>query len=456
MAKKYIHKALSVGLSLALCAGLVLPSFAASFNDLNNAIQNTGSWEKDAFDISDGEDGRKITLKEEVTWQTGDGKGHIEIDSNDKIVLDLNGQTITSRGDKTNDPASTIWVNGGKLTLEDSSAEKQTDENGNETYVPGTGTGKITGGAQCGVVVEGNGSFTMKAGNIEGNKNIGKFGHMGDGVCVNGGTFEMLGGQISGNGTEDKAGNSVYVQNGKFTMKDGILKDKVTVEGDAGKVDIQGGRVSSLDDKYLNGKGLIDNPDGTNTVVVHSAENHSWGAWGAWTNNDDGTRTHTRTCLVHGCDETDSATENIPATTPVTPTTPDAPVIDETVEIDDPAVPLAAGPVTRGEFIDYLWRHEGEPEAAAPTYTDVSADYEYAPAIGWAQSIGILDRVVSEDSFDPDELVTVAAVRDILADFAQYAGMEMPELTTLAGEDDEAVLNCDEILAQFFGEELAA
>ena len=49
----------------------------------------------------------------------------------------------------------------------------------------------------------------------------------------------------------------------------------------------------------------------------------------------------------------------------------------------------------------------------------------------------------------------MAAVRDILIEFAEYAGMEMPKLATLMGEDDEAVLNCDEILAEFFGEEPA-
>ena len=38
MAKKFFPRALSVGLSLALCAGMVLPSFAASFADLNKAI----------------------------------------------------------------------------------------------------------------------------------------------------------------------------------------------------------------------------------------------------------------------------------------------------------------------------------------------------------------------------------------------------------------------------------
>lgn len=121
-------------------------------------------------------------------------------------------------------------------------------------------------------------------------------------------------------------------------------------------------------------------------------------------------------------------------------------------EIDEPAIPLAAGPVTRAQFVDYLWRHEGEPEAPASTFTDVPADHEYAPAIGWAQSIGLVSGN-GNGEFEPDELVTVAAVRAILTRFASVNGMAMPELTALAGDDGEAVLNCDEILAEFFGEE---
>ena len=129
---------------------------------------------------------------------------------------------------------------------------------------------------------------------------------------------------------------------------------------------------------------------------------------------------------------------------------PDVPLGNEPeVEIDDPAVPLSAGPVTRAQFVDYLWRHEGEPEADVPTFTDVPADHEYAPAIGWAQSIGIIEG----QEFQPDELVTGGDVRTILTRFADYAGMTMPELTTLSDDDDEAVLNCDQVLAEFFDEE---
>lgn len=120
-------------------------------------------------------------------------------------------------------------------------------------------------------------------------------------------------------------------------------------------------------------------------------------------------------------------------------------------EIDEPDVPLAAGPVTRGEFVDYLWRHEDTPDAADTTFADVAADHEYFKAIGWAQSIGVARG--SSSKFAPDDLVTVAQVRLFLARFAEWKGVDMPTLSTLTGADNEAVLNCDEVLAEFFGEE---
>lgn len=122
------------------------------------------------------------------------------------------------------------------------------------------------------------------------------------------------------------------------------------------------------------------------------------------------------------------------------------------ITIEDEAVPLAAGPVTRAQFVDYLWRHESQPQADAPTFADVPADHEFAPAIGWAQANGLVNGD-ENGLFYPDELVTVADVRAILARFADRAGMAMPQLTTLTGGDGEAVLNCDQVLAEFFGEE---
>ena len=151
--------------------------------------------------------------------------------------------------------------------------------------------------------------------------------------------------------------------------------------------------------------------------------------------------------------------------TPETTETPDTPTAagdaDEDtpapaeLEIEDLAVPLASGPITRAQFVDYLWRHEGSPASEAPTFDDVPADYEFAPAIGWAQAAGLV-TAVEGNNFQPEELVTVEMVRGILGNFASEFGtnaVEAAALTTLVGEGGEAVLNCDEVLAEFFGEE---
>ena len=128
-------------------------------------------------------------------------------------------------------------------------------------------------------------------------------------------------------------------------------------------------------------------------------------------------------------------------------------------EIDEPAVPLAAGPVTRAEFLDYLWRHEGEPESdGVCAFEDVPEDHPFILALAWAEQNGI--AFANEDgTFQPDELVTVGAVREFLNNFAQAFGtnaVAAAGLASLSGDDDEAVLNCDEVLAEFFGEEYAA
>ena len=125
------------------------------------------------------------------------------------------------------------------------------------------------------------------------------------------------------------------------------------------------------------------------------------------------------------------------------------------VTIEDEAVPLAAGPITRAQFVDYLWRHEGQPAPVEDKglFPDVSEDHQYAPAIAWAKSIDIIEGF-TDGNFRPDDLVDVSAVRKILTRYAAYLGWETPALTTLTGDDGDPVFNCDEVLAEFFGEEV--
>ena len=146
--------------------------------------------------------------------------------------------------------------------------------------------------------------------------------------------------------------------------------------------------------------------------------------------------------------------EAIPAPVP--------PYVPGEVEINEPATPLASGPVTRAQFIDYLWRHEGEPASAGVcTFTDVTEEHEYFAALCWAEENGVAEAYLNDaphvdGTFEPDELVTAGAVREFLDNFADVFGTNVVaalDLTTLAVDDEEAVLNCDEVLAEFFGEE---
>lgn len=167
-----------------------------------------------------------------------------------------------------------------------------------------------------------------------------------------------------------------------------------------------------------------------------------------------GERAHT--CWICGLTET----ETIPALPDTgTGTGGGDVVIDDTdtplgggdeVELDDNAIPLA-GPVTRAEFVDYLYRREGSPEAGLSTFEDVPADHEYAYAIGWGQANDIAYGV-SATEFLPDELVTVEQAKLFLSRYAKLKGIEMPELAALVGLDDQDyAMNCDEILGEFFG-----
>ena len=57
-----------------------------------------------------------------------------------------------------------------------------------------------------------------------------------------------------------------------------------------------------------------------------------------------------------------------------------------------------------------------------------------------------------EEPFDPDEVVTVALMRDVLTNFVElYMGLD-GFVFTLEGEDDELVMDLGERLTVFYGE----
>lgn len=424
MAKKYFPKALSVGLSLALCASLVAPSFAASFTELQGVIDGETALVKDGNTVIGYENGT-VTLYEDVTYQESDGK-QTDIKTNGKdIVLDLNGNDIAGAGTEykngNGSKSSTIYVNGGSLTLQDNHEGDEPD-------------GQVTGAGNCGVWVDKGSSFTMEGGQISGNwKHDGDPTLGGAGVNVNGGEFTMTGGKITNNTSEANGGGVNVTNGGTFEMAGGEISENHCIDKDGNETP-WGNAVSVIgqDSTFtMSGEAVVDGEIFVKlggSVNASSDRSSLKGEYSTKADNSTG---------IHLISEALPAPTGPNDTTTVTPVEPE-------VEIEDVAVPLAAGPVTCAEFIDYLWRHEDEPEA------DLVVEHEYAEAISWALSIEIIDA----ETFEADELVTVAAVRDILANFAAYADMDVNvyALITLRGDEDEAVLNCDEVLAEFFGE----
>ena len=132
---KKLNKLTAVLLSLALCLGMVAPAFAASLDDLQDAInggsgdteenkiddgyygygENANNTEGNGWDIwaKDNDDGgRDIELKGDVTHEETDKTDTIIVD--DKVNIDLNDNNITGDGEHT-----VIKVEeGGDLTIE--------------------------------------------------------------------------------------------------------------------------------------------------------------------------------------------------------------------------------------------------------------------------------------------------------------------------------------------------
>ena len=195
-----------VALSLALCAGLVLPALAHTVTIDGEGSQEVGT-------VQDGVNAIEASQSKTGTiTMTSDGPDSSVTISGGNVTLDLNGWAITNND--TNGAAITV-SGGGKLTLQDS----------------GTG-GKV----------EATGMF-------------------GAGVEVNGGaTANILGGEVKATGED---GNGVYVSDGEATISgDATVTGKtgVQVEEDS-TFTMDGGTVGST---VENGAAIA----GTGTITL--------------------------------------------------------------------------------------------------------------------------------------------------------------------------------------------
>ena len=231
---KLWKRAGSLGLSLALCTGLVLPALAHTVTIDGEGSHQVGTVQEgvSAIEASASQSG---TIK-----MDGDDNAGAVI-SKGNVTLDLEGHSITNNA--TNGAAITV-SGGGKLTLQDS----------------GTG-GKVEATGMFGTGVEVNGGATA---NILGGE-VKATGGEGTGVkAFGGGTANILGGEVKATGED---GNGVYVRDGEAT-----ISDDATVTGETGvqveedsTFTMNGGTVGSTvkDGAAVDGSGTITLKGGT-------------------------------------------------------------------------------------------------------------------------------------------------------------------------------------------------
>lgn len=197
---KKLSKIISLMLSLALCLGMASPAFAASFTDLQNAINGKEGTVDDPeyYGREEGseeggiaawtQDGvRNVQLNDTVT--RGDKEREIKLGNAQNVTLDLNSQKIVD--EKPGENNRTIYVDtGSTLTVDDRSDEKT-------GVIQGSGTAVFAYGAEAEVKIEGGSVTGEKYGLYLGNKAHGTIS--GESTTVKGTTIGVF---ANGKGTE--------------------------------------------------------------------------------------------------------------------------------------------------------------------------------------------------------------------------------------------------------------
>lgn len=415
---KCFKKLLPVFLVLVLCGSMVTPAFAAvTFNDLNNALSNnftegkeigngrygygdqnqdTQKYEIEAWDQ---DDTRYVEVNTDVAYDPDeDGYGtNIYIGHNQKVDLDLNGNTITGT-----DANSVVCIEEG--------------EPADASPVPSDAPGELT---------------------------------IHDGTITGGGGSTEQQRSLSGVDDSTKQGGGIYVgKNATLTLDNTQVTENAADQGGGVYADA-GANVELTNGSKVSGNegGDVYLDYGDTGYRAPSGEDDGGGVntprGGSWADGSGNT--------YSGPVKADGEGLNLtwtPSNTSGSGSGEFADTLDE-VEIADPDIPMGQGPVSCAEFIHKMWVLDGEPEPLDDRGLPegVDEDHEYAPAIAWAVSA----EIVSLDGFDAEALLTVALAREYLNNFAAYADMVMPELTTLTGKDDDPVMNSDDVLDEFFG-----
>ena len=95
---------------------------------------------------------------------------------------------------------------------------------------------------------------------------------------------------------------------------------------------------------------------------------------------------------------------------------------------------------TRGMIVTILYRLEGEPDAAASSFTDVASNMYYEDAINWAAANGIVNGITTT-TFGPDNAITREQMAAILYRYAQYKGYDVTASNDLGSYTDASQIS---------------
>ena len=173
------------------------------------------------------------TKHPDVTWKPWSETDTLPHNGNYYLTADV---TLTNTWSFTKDDGVALDLNGKTVSINKSSDTIMSL--GNVTLTDCKGTGTITHSAEPGgrgVRVEG-GTFNLYGGSISGNRATDN----GGGVYMSYGTFNMYGGSITGN-RASTYGGGVYMSYGTFNMYGGSITDNNYSEKYGGGVGMEGG-----------------------------------------------------------------------------------------------------------------------------------------------------------------------------------------------------------------------
>ena len=255
--------------SIAEYKGAVYLSDAETVYVADSGTETFGAFADALTTVNSSADGGTITLLKDI-----DGTNSVFKDASAQpqpitftgdtkatpFILDLNGKTINRRLSALTTDGSVIKIEGGTLTIKDSSATNPDGTNGTGT-ITGGNTGGGGGGIHItsyfssnvpgslilesgtisdntanasfggGVYIGNDCTFTMNGGAIENNKVI---SNSGGGVYVGSSTFIMTGGNITGNTVTENGGGVNIGSYGTFTMSGGTIKGNTATQNGGG------------------------------------------------------------------------------------------------------------------------------------------------------------------------------------------------------------------------------